>query len=821
MSLGLDLSTDVIQSKLENYYMKGILTTRIEAIDTRLEELRPRSDIDTDAIDIAWLFAPKVQTIPSAYNYPSVVAELGLSAFYLGEYGMAGDFHIDKVEDTEENIEKLDKLEGQFSEEISAPKDLSSYEKSRFSTVITNTAYDNLPPGIKFRLQEMLYQKLINGKLTKLEDVLLSVIRGEFVDLDFEITTEGLKAFETGIEEQLGHIPPSAITQRMSDPTLNLIWYLSSLGIDTMPLTFWGGLSAKDSYSAIDFLDDLSSELRNFPGALAQIFPERLARYSQRMLSIFWERNVDFVGGLKNDLKKDPSFKISDKALNDLKDKIITKIATNSKSGNRKVLSALNLINAYDSGAIDMNTFLTEIRFELGRITSGIDIINKELSILFGMQEDYIKSLMQRIQNPNDEDYNPNFGFSHEKLDYIKEMLSLLIGNDAQQLIQLLDLYRLKNPDLKRYQKQRFTIKNPDFFHEIDSVEKGYWLGFLCADGYHNREQYLTAFELQTGDKDRLVAFSKAIGYELGRIHDRTRLVDIYGKLTWTKMSYMVFSAKPLSNDLVSQGFFDFKEEGNIPHIITQLVDKAYTQSDDLSKTIEGRIALSFLLGFYDGDGSKRGVTGYIASNKREFLLQVKDLFKVPIRNQIYPIKKRVLDSKTGKVEEFLCHGLYLGTDLVSQMMEVFPGSMDRKRTDRKTSKFGDLQFVLPDYYSQDLIDRLTDQGIEFNLAELNAITRNKEGRLIWLDQGTESRGFEHILLRHTEDFKDIFGMYNALDIGNFIFNAIKNKPIHKSFDGGFPGQKLYIYRFGRNYLKIVVADEGFIVTAFPSYNDY
>jgi hypothetical protein len=56
---------------------------------------------------------------------------------------------------------------------------------------------------------------------------------------------------------------------------------------------------------------------------------------------------------------------------------------------------------------------------------------------------------------------------------------------------------------------------------------------------------------------------------------------------------------------------------------------------------------------------------------------------------------------------------------------------------------------------------------------------------------------------------------------GNLIFRAIKTRAIHKSYDGDYLGSKSYVYRFGANYLKIIVADDGSVVTAFPSKTDY
>jgi len=143
------------------------------------------------------------------------------------------------------------------------------------------------------------------------------------------------------------------------------------------------------------------------------------------------------------------------------------------------------------------------------------------------------------------------------------------------------------------------------------------------------------------------------------------------------------------------------------------------------------------------------------------------------------------------------------------------------------TFLFGDFPFKLNDYYDSSLIGELIGQGIQVVEFEVVAIDKNREDRIIWLTQGTERRGFTHILTRHGEngepghrfiDYFDISG--DAQTIGNFIFNAIKNYPIHLKIPGRNPGAQIYVYQIRRsgntNYLKIVVDDEGEIVTAYP-----
>lgn len=87
-----------------------------------------------------------------------------------------------------------------------------------------------------------------------------------------------------------------------------------------------------------------------------------------------------------------------------------------------------------------------------------------------------------------------------------------------------------------------------------------------------------------------------------------------------------------------------------------------------------------------------------------------------------------------------------------------------------------------------------------------------------------------HILDDHKQDFKDMFGIaIDALTIGNFIFNAIKNYPLVGDPIPGQGGQsKIYVYKIIQSgkivgYLKVLVLydgyHDGFIVSAFPSPN--
>lgn len=161
---------------------------------------------------------------------------------------------------------------------------------------------------------------------------------------------------------------------------------------------------------------------------------------------------------------------------------------------------------------------------------------------------------------------------------------------------------------------------------------------------------------------------------------------------------------------------------------------------------------------------------------------------------------------------------------------EQVDGNIDIVDLRMPTSGFGDFRFQLANYYDSDLIQELKDQGIEVNEEDVVADVRNRgipvknpyrlqpeDSRIIWMEQ----ERFSHILLPHRVlEFKNDFDIWDdATTIGNFIFNAIKGFPIVNVYPGEGGQSKFYVYEIfkTRNFLKVLVHDDGSIITAFPS----
>ena len=90
---------------------------------------------------------------------------------------------------------------------------------------------------------------------------------------------------------------------------------------------------------------------------------------------------------------------------------------------------------------------------------------------------------------------------------------------------QLSDKYGLNRKTINKYLKERgIEITNvhnkipfkEDFFDNIDTEEKAYWLGFLYADGYISSTEYKIGLGIAIKDSEHLQKFNQALEYPKG-----------------------------------------------------------------------------------------------------------------------------------------------------------------------------------------------------------------------------------------------------------------------------------------------------------------
>jgi len=431
-------------------------------------------------------------------------------------------------------------------------------------------------------------------------------------------------------------------------------------------------IQERSEASTLEFIDDLISRLQKCPEALAKLFPQRVYRLTQKDLSQFWANNINFVrGALYRVRKLNPEYKFNDEKLDFLKEKSIDKFGA-------KAIGLIRIITEYNARKITIFEFLKKFNAELGRISGAIEVTKKELSILFGMEENYISSITSRIEK------YPDFKFSKEVLRSLEQNLDVL-RYSFRDIFKAVSRYEFLNPDLKEYSRQQYTIDNPNFFSNIFKVSPSYWFGFLTADGYTSKG-YTIGMELSTKDQEQLDKFADAIGYDRDRIKPRLRFHIYKGELKLYEEGVLSFSCKPMWETIEGLGLYGSKSERkSVPSYVKEAIEKAKKEADNLgihwSETHFGKVAHAWLLGFYDGDGEYHG--GYSANvggASKELLLEIKELFEIKneVKEKTKPGAQREIFGR-----EFISKGywiLYLGPNVFKRMLSSYDKSLDRKR---------------------------------------------------------------------------------------------------------------------------------------------
>ncbi|TFG26048.1 MAG: hypothetical protein EU533_00135 [Promethearchaeota archaeon] len=378
----------------------------------------------------------------------------------------------------------------------------------------------------------------------------------------------------------------------------------------------------KFSNSSLELIEDLREKLRIYPEELALIFPNRVKKYTYKDLSLLWSESKYFIKNLK---RRRDGYKIETELLDLLKKKLTIRFQENSNG-------CLKIIQQYYDNKITLNQFFDIIISELGKISEKIEVTDEEMGVILQGTKTYIHDKIFLIRH----NY-PYFKFSLERLNYMEKHLKLILGEKSKEFLDLIQKYKDLNPNLKIYPKQQYTIKNPKFFEEINSYEKSYWFGFLHADGWLNIKTYRIGLELSVKDKEQLITFTKILGLKKNRIKERTRIIKYKGKLKSFKMVYLKFVCKPMALDLYNHGFLDLKENSiGIPNFVKFTIQDAKNKqilsgSTTWKRNFEYKLALAWLLGFFDGDGTINEDTklARIYSNNKILLEDIKNYFDI------------------------------------------------------------------------------------------------------------------------------------------------------------------------------------------------
>nr|MDO8098260.1 hypothetical protein [Candidatus Njordarchaeota archaeon] len=193
-----------------------------------------------------------------------------------------------------------------------------------------------------------------------------------------------------------------------------------------------------------------------------------------------------------------------------------------------------------------------------------------------------------------------------------------------------------------------------DYFENIDSKDKAYWLGFLFGDGYLMRDSRTgktrIGIALSRKDEDTIDRFISCLRLDKDRKFYRT-------KEGGSEQVVVHFGCLKMSNDLMSHGMKIGK---------SKIIEYPRLESRELE--------LSFLLGYYDADGVQNRTI--IISGSAQFLKEVRHRFNLAY--EIY--SKESIGEICGKKTRGTKYSISLGAELLREMMRDYDQSMPRKR---------------------------------------------------------------------------------------------------------------------------------------------
>ncbi|MCJ7651861.1 MAG: LAGLIDADG family homing endonuclease [Candidatus Lokiarchaeota archaeon] len=270
-----------------------------------------------------------------------------------------------------------------------------------------------------------------------------------------------------------------------------------------------------------------------------------------------------------------------------------------------------------------------------------------KLGILVGRNKSYIKFKMSICKE------NSDYYFSSTDLSNMKDFLRL---NRCltQEIIELFIEY--ENNSLIREINHKIYHYHPkfkmDYFKNIDTKKKAYFLGLIYADGsISNITNIQLLFDIGFSSKDKILLYnlSETIGYEKKFIRKKKNK-DFYG---------ISIKSNEFCKHLIRHGI---------------IVGKRKTYHIKLPNLPSRSLYLAFLLGFFDGDGTAN--TTRITTASLLFLKQIKRQYKIQYNpKQVFSVFKN-----GNKVYPGSAYIMYLGGDLFNELLDNFHDSLPRKR---------------------------------------------------------------------------------------------------------------------------------------------
>lgn len=118
--------------------------------------------------------------------------------------------------------------------------------------------------------------------------------------------------------------------------------------------------------------------------------------------------------------------------------------------------------------------------------------------------------------------------------------------------------------------------------------------------------------------------------------------------------------------------------------------------------------------------------------------------------------------------------------------------------------------------WPDDIIEQLEKQKCD--LDKLVFLVRLRDGKLIFLEEGNKKSGLTHIQGKHGDDFVKAFGE-QARSLPAFLYKAMVTWRLIGSYEATNDGEYNLVHFYhsdGEHVIKVVISDNGYIVSAFP-----
>ena len=126
----------------------------------------------------------------------------------------------------------------------------------------------------------------------------------------------------------------------------------------------------------------------------------------------------------------------------------------------------------------------------------------------------------------------------------------------------------------------------------------------------------------------------------------------------------------------------------------------------------------------------------------------------------------------------------------------------------------GNNRFGNIDLKPADLMEELANSGVKYTEEDVLMVTRNSNGDLLWLENGSRTSGLTHILERHEIDFynkgfspEEVPGLLQTLVNGKHVDVQLNDRGYHA------------VYEYGHDSFRVIYGTNGYVVSFYPLGN--